>query len=331
MQAPGPDESRFGAAERRPPSARSRACLADGVRREVADARARLEEATLRAETHRLLGNDGAAADAAREQQAILADVEARLGRVVSSAVVQRDAEQVLADATRSPHVARSPRDVPAPAPAELRPRTPMLAGMASLLAVVALSAAAVLGLTGRLDTIEVVGAASSREVHEPTPAPTGPQQAPPTRRPAPLDGAPSGDAVADDPTADADDDPTEDPTDPTDEAPSATVAAPDGAHTTAPTAPTSPPGEVAAAGEVEEGDAGLDQVVSGLIDAVDDLDGDRGQGPGAGPSGTETPTVDEDVAGPDLQDLVEDVVPDVPDSLPGGDPDGFVPAPSAQ
>lgn len=86
-----------------------------------------------------------AAADAVREQQDILADVEARLGRAVSSAVAQRDAEQVLADATDRP----GDGPAQAPDPHEVGPRTPVLAGVASLLAVVALSTAAVPGLTG--------------------------------------------------------------------------------------------------------------------------------------------------------------------------------------
>ncbi len=315
-----PDESRLGAAERRPPSARSRDSLADGLRREVAEARVRFEEAGLRAETHRLLGNDDAALDATREQQDILADVEARLGRVVSAAVVQRDAEQVLADATDLP------ADVPAPAPDphEVRPRTPMLAGVASLLAVVAVSAAAVLGVTQGLDSVEIVGAASDRETPEPaSSSPTSGDGADedPTS-PAPLAGAQPG-ATTEPNTSDG----------ATPAAPSEAVAVEDPTRT----APPNPPTGQAAVDE--SGDSELDQAVNELLDAVGDLEQRPDEDPDPSESDSETPSLDADISGEDLEDVVEEVVPDAPDGPQDGGTegpqdsgtDGFVPAPSAQ
>lgn len=309
-----PDESWLGAAEHRPPSARSRDALADGLRREVADARVRFEEAGLRAEAHRLLGNDDAALDATREQQDILADVEARLGRVVSAAVVQRDAEQVLADVTDLPV------DVPAPAsdPHELRPRTPMLAGVASVLAVVAVSAAAVLGVTQGLDQVEIVGAASDREPTEQASSSPDVERtddevpAPPT----PLAGAQPGPAAEDGPSDD----------DATSAEPAGTIAAAD------PGTPSNPPAQ-AAVDDSGEGDSELDQAVTELLDAVGGLDQRPDEDPAPDPSesDSETPTVDADISGEDLEGVIEDVVPDASDEPQDGGTDGFVPAPSAQ
>lgn len=119
-----------------PPSARARQQLSADLRRELADARVRLQEASLRAEAHRLLGDDVAAAGAVREQQALLGDLEHRLGRSVSAAVLQREAEHVVAAA-----------EVPTVEPAPASPhRRPVLSGVASLVAALALASMAILG-----------------------------------------------------------------------------------------------------------------------------------------------------------------------------------------
>lgn len=311
MHPRGPDESRLGAAEHRPPSARSRDALADGLRREVAEARVRLEEAGLRAETHRLLGNHEAAVDATREQEQILADVETRLGRVVSSAVVQRDAEQVLADATVAPG------DLPVPAqdPRDVRPRTPMLAGVASVLAVVAVSTAAVLGVAGSPDSVEVVGAASDLERQERASSPS-PDDAParpsPPAAPTPFTASERGAA----------------PERPTGAGPTP-VAAPE----IVPTAPaTRPTGETAVTDEPDHGDSDLDHAVTELLDAVGGLEDDPEASPEPEPSesDSETPSVDADMSGQDLGKVVDEVAPGATDGTQE-DGDGFVPAPSAQ
>lgn len=316
MHPRAPDESRLGAAEQRPPSARSRESLVDGLRHEVADARVRLEEAGLRAEAHRLLGNHDGARDATREQQDILADIEARLGRVVSQAVVQRDAEQVLADATDRPDV------VPARAPDlhEPRPRTPVLAGAASVLAVAAVAAAAVLGVTGGLDSVEVVGAASDAETPGPTTSSSIPETTPPVRPTAPLAEAP--------PPATSDDGPTAG--DATTATPSDAVAAP---QATRPTPLHPSDGQSAVTEESDEDGSALDQAVTELLDAVGGLDRRPDEEPGPDPSASdsETPSIDADMSGQDLGDLVEDVAPDAPGGTQQDAPDGFVPAPSAQ
>lgn len=313
MHPRGPDESRLGTAEHRPPSARSRDALADGLRREVANARLRFEEAGLRAETHRLLGNHEAAVDATREQEEILADVEARLGRVVSSAVVQRDAEQVLADATV--HAGDLP--VHAQDPREIRPRAPMLAGVASVLAVVAVSTAAVLGLTGGLDRVEVVGAAGDLEAQEQTSSPS-PDDTP--TRPAPPPAQAPRAAVTEARTT-ADSSVDAEPTD--------GVAAP-GTDQTAPSAP--PTGETTVADESDE-DSDLDQAVTELLDAVGGLEQepDEAEEPDPSESDSETPSVDADMSGEDLGELVDEVAPDATGGTQDGTGDGFVPAPSAQ
>lgn len=312
MHPRGPDESRLGAAEHRPPSARSRDALADGLRQEVAEARVRLEEAGLRAETHRLLGNHEAAVDATREQEEILADVEARLGRVVSSAVVQRDAEQVLADATGHPG------DLPVHAqdPREVRPRAPVLAGVASVLAVVAVSTAAVLGVAGGLDRVEVVGAAGDLEAQEQTSSPS-PDDTP--TRPAPPAQAPRAAVTDDGTTADSS----------LDAAPTDAVAAPETGRTTPSTPPT---GETTVADESDDG-SDLDQAVTELLDAVGGLEQepDESEEPDPSESDSETPSVDADMSGEDLGELVDEVAPDATGGMQDGTGDGFVPAPSAQ
>jgi hypothetical protein len=276
-----------------PPSAQARADLAGELRREVADARLRLEEATLRAEAHRLLGDDEAAAAAVGEQEAALADVEGRLARVVSAAVVQRDAEQVLADAARQTPPVVEP--VAAPAPADAPRRVPVLSGVASVVAALGVAVAAVLGLNSTTQ-VQVTDAASGAT--EP-PAPTAPADSPTDQDPAPTadvtTDAPAsaspeasttpGRVIAADPTADADgaseaDGPTEDPTDP---------------------APTP--------------DTEFDEVVGQLVDAVAGLGAE--DPPGSEPS-------------PDVDATVPDEDPDgglVPDDLSTAG-DGFVPDP---
>lgn len=145
-----------------PPSETARASLVAGLRREVADARTRFEEATLRAEAHHLLGDEAGAAEVVREQEQILEEVQGRLARVVSASVVERDAEQVLADLGRT-------TSLPLPT-ADARPvladpvhveRRPALAGVASVVAVLAVATAAVLGLTRSLDQVEVTEVAA--------------------------------------------------------------------------------------------------------------------------------------------------------------------------
>lgn len=314
MHPRGPDESRLGTAGHRPPSARSRDALAEELRREVAEARLRLEEAGLRAETHRLLGNHQAAVDATREQEDILADVETRLGRVVSSAVVQRDAEQVLADATGLPV------DLPAPPhdPREIRPRTPMLAGVASVLAVVAVSTAAVLGVTGALDRVQVVGAASDLESQQPSSPSPGDSATRPALSPAeaPRVTVTESGTTTDDGAADA--------------APTDAVAAPDPGQTAT---STPAPGQTNAANESDDGDTELDQAVTELLDAVGGLDQDPEEAsePDPSESDSETPGAGADMSGEDLGELVDEGAPDVTESTGDGSGDGFVPAPSAQ
>ena len=158
----GPSGPRDAATEG-PPSERARAALSERLRHEVADARMRFEEAGLRAEAHRLLGQHEAAADVIDEQERILAEVQDRLGRAVSAAVVERDAEQVLADLVATERIL--PLSAPTlaePAPsAPQRPRTPALAGVASVVAMLGLAVAATLGLTRGLDGVEVTEAAA--------------------------------------------------------------------------------------------------------------------------------------------------------------------------
>lgn len=275
-----------------PPSAQARADLAGDLRREVADARLRLEEATLRAEAHRLLGDDEAAAAAVGEQEAALADVEDRLARVVSAAVVQRDAEQVLAGAARQAPPVVEPVAAP---PADAPRRVPVLSGVASMVAALGVAAAAVLGLNSATQ-VQVTDAASGAT--EP-PAPSAPVDRPTDQDPGPTAHAPTdaaapatpegsttpGRVIAADPTTDAGgaseaDRATEDPTDP------------------APTPETE-----------------FDEVVGQLVDAVAGLAEE--DPPGSEPS-------------PDVDATVPDEDPDgglVPDDLSTAG-DGFVPDP---
>lgn len=145
-----------------PPSEAARASLVAGLRREVADARTRFEEATLRAEAHRLLGDEAGAAEVVREQEQILEEVQGRLARVVSASVVERDAEQVLADVTGTmPLPVVTPDARPVLDPHAHVERRPALAGVASVVAVLAVATAAMLGLTRSLDQVEVTEVAA--------------------------------------------------------------------------------------------------------------------------------------------------------------------------
>lgn len=291
-----------------PPSEQARAALSERLRREVADARMRFEEAGLRAEAHRLLGQHDAAADVVHEQERILAEVQDRLGRAVSAAVVERDAEQVLADlvATERLHPVASPpaRDPdPAPVPAE-RGRTPALAGVTSIVAVIGLAAAAILGLTRGMDQVEVTEAAADS-----TPSEQVTDDAP-LAGPTPLatsSARPGGDAS--DPATVA---PSPDAASPTPASPAPTTE--DGTDEPSPTpAP------------------GLDTVVQEIIDAVQGLDDagldrdDEDPAPG-----------DVDSSVPELDPLLEGLDADGSgwgDDTTAGDDDvdGFVPGGTAQ
>lgn len=282
-----------------PPSAQARADLAGELRREVADVRLRLEEASLRAEAHRLLGDDEGAAAAVGEQEIALADVEDRLARVVSAAVVQRDAEQVLADAARQAPPVVEP--VAPAASADVPRRVPVLSGVATVVAVLVVAVAAVLGLTDA-NRVQITDAATGAT--EP-PAPAGPADPPAGQaRPAlPADdaaapGSPGGTfgpggAIAADPNADA-----------------ATDAAPTGADrpTDDPTGPAPTP------------ETDFDEVVGQLVDAV------AGLGDDDPPATDDSPSPDVDATVPD-EELDGGVMPD--DVGTAGD--GFVPAPLGQ
>lgn len=306
MSAGRPEPGQDDAPTEGPPSARAQASLAADLRREVADARARFEEAGLRAEAHRLLGDDAGAAEVLREQEAILADVQDRLGRAVSAAVVQRDAEQVLADLTGA---ARPTDAVPSSAPpravsptraeagAAGRRRSPALAGAASMVAMLGVVAAAVVGLTRGLDPVEIDGVSADATpgvgvdgaVVSPAPPP-GPGRA----------GSSAEASAAEGPSA------SEAPRTPT--APAPTTARPpepsDDADDQLPSPPSVPD---------------LDTVVQDLIDAV----------AGLGAPGPADPPNDVDSSVPDLEDVVEELVPDAEPTE--ADDGGFVPDPSAQ
>lgn len=249
MREDGPDDRSLGDAADGPPSARARDDLRADLRREVADARLRLEEAGLRAETHRLLGDDRAAAEVVAEQQQVVADLERRLGRVVSAAVLQRDAEEVLAGVTTGPEV-ESPEPA-APDHVPPRRRVPALSGVASAVAVLAVAALAVVGVTDAPSRIEALGAAD--------PARTEPSATASTDRPSqrPL-------TSAADPTGRED-------TDATEPGPAATGTVDGATPTTDPVpspTPETDPTETPT-------DPSLDQLVAGLTDALRQLGDD--------------------------------------------------------
>ena len=299
-----------------PPSEQARAALADRLRREVADARVRFEEAGLRAETHRLLGQDAAAAEVVREQEQILAEVQDRLGRAVSAAVVERDAEQVLAD------LVASDRSLAPAAPVDTAPdrddhpprrapaRVPALSGVTSVVALLGVAALALLGVA-RVDQVEIneVAADSTPVVDlgsdDATTAPPSPD--------AVFSSRPGGSA-SDPATLSAST--TAEPADAT-EAPLAGPT-PEDDTSSAPTDEPTPAPE-------------LETVVQQLVDAVAGL-GDEGDDPteGDGPSEDSTDLGDDVGASvPGLEELVNQLGGD--DVRPGSDGDGFVPGTSAQ
>lgn len=295
-----------------PPSERARAALASELRREVADARTRLEEASLRAEAHRLLGDPSGAADVVREQQDILADVEHRLARVVSAGVIQRDAEEVLAAAAATHPLSRTPEPVEAGAqPDDRRPvreRSPALAGVASMVAVLAVGAAAIMGLSRGLDRVQLadVPADPTADVTQDL----GPVQGP----------APAADPAAPATTNAPAPAPSEQPAT---EAPDDRATAPAADATGEATPEPDPTPE-------------LDAVVEELVDAVAGLGQDNPFPSDPSDPGTETPD-DVDASGPDLDTISGglggggidgDPAPD-PTATPDGD--GFVPDPSGQ
>lgn len=317
----GPEEDPRGPAEG-PPSARSRDALSDDLRREVADARLRLEEAGLRAEAHRLLGNHDQVLEAADEQRAILAEVEGRLGRVVSRAVVQRDAEHVLARTTHpAPTTPVARPDVPDPA--DVRRRAPLLSGVASVLAVAAIATAAVLGVTRGMDSVEVVGAAvdvpTADQVDERTPSP---DETAASSTPTAV--APSGHGAGASGSDPAPSDVAPSAPEPSDPAETGASPTPD---QTATSGPTDDP--------TDDEDSQLEQAVTDLLDAVVRLGGEAAPSPA--PSDGHQPGPDADVSAPDvsapdpsapdLEEVLDELGPDGQD----GEADGFVPAPSAQ
>lgn len=293
-----------------PPSERSRASLSDDLRREVADARVRFEEAGLRAETHRLLGDDAAAAAVLAEQEQILADLQDRLGRVVSAAVVQRDAEQVLAEVSAAEPLLGDAPDAPAPrAPAphhaSERRRPPALAGVASMVAILGVATAGVLGLARGLDGVQI--AEVSADVTSEDTAPGAPPQAPPATSTGPVAPGPE-DRTGDD-------------------VPAATT--PSATADTAVTGPAPPPEDDAGApspGPTPAPDLGT--VVEDLIDAVDGL-----EDPPLDPAEDDTdPPEEVDASAPDVEETVDDLVLDDVDQADDTlGADGFVPDGAAQ
>lgn len=304
-----------------PPSEQARAALSDRLRRELADARVRFEEAGLRAETHRLLGQDAAAADVVAEQEQILADMQDRLGRAVSAAVVERDAEQVLADlvATEPSLVPGRAAPVPEPAPREAAApvRVPALSGVTSIVAVLGLAAAALLGITGGFGRVEITEAAadSTPMVDLGTEDTTG---------------APSPDAVFSPRPGGASSDPA------TVALPASPTGAPDA--TEAPLAGPSTEDDSPSPTESPTPAPELDTVVQELIDAVAGLD-PAGPDPDPSSDPSEDPgDVPEDVGAsvPGLEELSDALDGDTTgggtDDGTGGDDDGgFVPRAPAQ
>lgn len=250
MREGGSDDRVLGAAEG-PPSARSRSELRDDLRREVAEARVRFEEASLRLEAHRLLGNEGAADDVLAEQQQVLADLEARLGRVVSAAVLQRDAEEVLAGmAPVGP-----PEPVPSVEQQDPPPRRrPALSGVASAVAVLGVAALAVVGIADPPSEVEVLGAA------DPAESATGDESTDaPSQRPLPAESGPtagrSPSGLVDEQDTSAEGGDSEETTDRTDEGP----AGPSPDESDEPT---------------DDPTSGFDALVDGISDALRELGG---------------------------------------------------------
>lgn len=281
MREDGPDDRPTGTPGTGPPSARARADLREQLGREVADARLRFREAGLRAEAHRLLGDDRAAAEVLDEQQEVLAGLERRLGRVVSAAVLQRDAEEVLAGV---PTLADDPAGSPP------RRRLPVLSGVASAVAVLAVATLAVLGVVDSPSRLEVLGAADPAD-QSTSDAPTDDQPSqrplPPSPDPAPVEGtAPTLDPTSGATTAATEGDPT--PTE-------------DGAAS--PTAADQDPTED---GTEDGAGPSLDELVSGLGDAL------RRLGPDDDPDGG----LPREGAPTDGTDSLDDVVDDVADEL---------------
>lgn len=300
-----------------PPSAQARSSLSEDLRREVAEARLRFEEAGMRAEAHRLLGDPEGAAEVVREQERILADVQARLGRVVSSAVVQRDAEQVFADVAATATAEDASWLEPVPAAPDDRPRSPALAGVASVVAVLGVAAAALFGVVRGFPPVEIAEVAADAPtdqtaVDRPSPTADAPQAGPA----APLPGPPAPTAA--DPTAEA-------------------GSTPDGAMPTRGTTPTDDPTEETS--PVPVPDPELDAVVQELVDAVAGLGGSDDDA-----TDPETPSEDVDASVGELDTLVDElddgpgaddadgVAPDADGDLaPDTDGDGFVPGAAAQ
>lgn len=96
------------------PSQVSRARLAGEVRREVADLRVRLSEASLRSTALEEAGLPGAAAEVAAEQRELLDGFRRRLDAAVAAAVVEREAELVLAAELARAVRETEPRRLPA-------------------------------------------------------------------------------------------------------------------------------------------------------------------------------------------------------------------------
>lgn len=303
-----------------PPSEQACASLSEQLRREVADARVRFEEASLRAETHRMLGDDARAAEVVREQERLLADVQDRLGRAVSAAVVERDAEQVLADLGATERRPLGPTQRPPLTPTQRRPRpvwrppavvtptepaavdhrrTPALAGVASMVVVLAVAAAGVLGLARGWDRVEVAEVSADSTVDE-----TAPDAAPTT---------PSSSLVG--PTRGPDRDGTVGPSSPpatASDVPAATeaAAAEDGTDAPSPT-PTPTPDLGTVVQELVDAVSGLDESSLGPVDQDTESSSED--------SGAAVPSVDELLEGPTSQGAEQ------PGTDPDGD-DGFVP-----
>jgi hypothetical protein len=215
--------------DERPPSARARAELSAGLASDVADARLRLEEAVLRAEGHRLLGDEQGLRVALADQDRIVQGLRERLGRTTSAAVLQRDAEEVVAAAASDvAGLADVPDDVRVvmldDAPVTTTPRhAPLLSGVASLVALVAIAGAIVLGtgqgpsspglleVAGQLDEVERLDASvppTTSSVPDTAPGTRTERAADPTAAPAgPTEGAPATDAPATEQAADGQDD----------------------------------------------------------------------------------------------------------------------------
>lgn len=96
------------------PSGVSQARLAHEVKREVAELRVRMSEASLRSGALRDAGHPHAAAEVVAEQRAMLDDFRNRLDAVVSAAAVEREAELVLAAELARADGHAEPRRLPA-------------------------------------------------------------------------------------------------------------------------------------------------------------------------------------------------------------------------